>query len=207
MLRVVNIACCALVLGACTYKAEVMEAPAFNVVSSYGEQIPGKWLLYVESTALDQPMKPSGYACSAHKFPISASGSFKTSVRQTLDNVVDQIEVVNGPVTAAQLAGYGARGLIVVRGEEIRPRMDVQPGFWTANMATQVTMVASVSVDGKKGRLFGTTVEGQGLGNAEAGGACEGGAKAIAQAAGQAMKDAMRKIGEAISNSERVRSA
>ncbi len=184
-----------------------MEAPAYNVVSSYGEQISGKWLLYVESAALDRPMKPSGYACSAHKYPISASGSFKTSVRQTLDNIVDQIEVVESPVPAEQLAGHGARGLIVVRGEEIRPRLDVQPGFWSANMATQVTMVASVSVDGQHGRVLGTTVEGQGMGNAEAGGACEGGAKAIAEAAGQAMKDAMRKIGEAVSNSERVRGA
>jgi hypothetical protein len=205
MHRFTMMVCSALLCAACTYKAEVVEAPAFNVVSSYGEQIPGKWLLYVESAALDRPIKPSGFACSAHKFPISASGSFKTSARQTLDNVVDEIEVVNGPVTANQLAGYGARGLIVVRGEEIRPRLDVQPGFWTANMATQATMVASVSVDGKSGRIFGTTVEGQGLGNAEAGGACEGGAKALAEAAGQAMKDTMRKMGEAISNSERVR--
>jgi hypothetical protein len=126
----------ALLCGACTYKAEVIESPAFNVVSSYGEQIPGKWLLYVEAAPLDRPVKPSGYACSAHNFPISAAGAFRSSVRETLDNVVDQLEVVDQPVTANQLGAYGARGLIVVRGEEIRPRLDVQPGFWTANMST-----------------------------------------------------------------------
>lgn len=74
-------------------------------------------------------------------------------------------------------------------------------------MVTQATMVANVSVDGGNGRIFGTTVEGQGMGNAEAGGACEGGTKALAEAAGQAMQDTMRKMGEAISNSERVRGA
>lgn len=81
MHRLIIFVCAALLCAACTYKAEVIEAPAYNVVSSYGEQIQGKWLLYVESAALDRPMKPSGFACSAHKFPISASGSFKTSVR------------------------------------------------------------------------------------------------------------------------------
>jgi hypothetical protein len=35
----------ALLCGACSYKAEVIESPAYNVVSSYGEQIAGKWLL------------------------------------------------------------------------------------------------------------------------------------------------------------------
>ena len=54
---------------------------------------------------------------------------------------------------------------------------------------------------------WGTTVEGQGHADAEAGFACSGGANGPADAAGIAIKDTVRKIGEAVSNSERVRAS
>ena len=194
-------------LTACSYKADVLETPSFSVASSYGEQIPGAWLLYVEASNLDRPTKTNTFACAAHKFPLQMAGSFATSVKQTLDNVVDRIAVVPGPVDANGLRTRGARGLIIVRGEEVRPHMEVKPGFWTASMDTKATVIASVTVDGPNGRLFGQTVEGQGFATGDAGFACEGGAKALAQAAAQGMGDTMRKIGEAVSNSERVRNA
>ncbi len=179
--------------------------PSFNVMSSYGEQIPGLWLLYIDATALARPIKPSTYVCSAHNYPINASGPFATSVRQTLDNVVDQLEVVPGPVTAAQLNARGARGFIVVRGEEIRARLETKPGFWSASMDASATVIASVTVDGRRGRIYGSTVEGLGNAVSDAGFACEGGGKALGDAVSQGMGDSMRKLGEAISNSERVR--
>jgi len=89
---------------------------------------------------------------------------------------------------------------------EISPHMDVKPGFWTASMDTTATMVASITVDGVNGRLFGQTVEGTGQAVADSGGACEGGAKALSEAVSGSMTDVMRKIGEAITNSDRVRS-
>jgi hypothetical protein len=92
-----------------------------------------------------------------------------------------------------------------VRGQETRGRLDVQEGFWTANMKTQVVIIASVYADGPRGRLFGTTVEGQGIADAEGGFACEGGAKSLIDASSTAMRDNVRKIGEALGNSERMR--
>ena len=77
----------------------------------------------------------------------------------------------------------------------------------SATMDAQALLVASVSIDGPHGRLLGTTVEGQGHADAEAGYACSGGAKGLADAAGIAIKDTVRKIGEAVSNSERVRAS
>lgn len=68
-------------------------------------------------------------------------------------------------------------------------------------------MIAGVTVDGPYGRLFGQTVGGQSFATGDAGFACEGSAKALAEAAAQSMGDTMRKIGEAVSNSERVRNA
>lgn len=203
-----TIAVLGMLVAGCSYNAEVLESPAYNVVTSYGNKVPGKWLLYVDAAPLQRPVKPAGYACSAHKFPINMAGPFATSAKQTISNLVEQVEVVNGPVDRGQVAAMGAVGLIVVRGEELRPRLEVQPGFWSANMAAQATVIASVSIDSAKhGRILGTTVEGQGTADAESGMACGGGAKALSAAAGMGMKDSMRKMGEAISNSERVRGA
>lgn len=194
-------------LGGCSYKAEVPDSPAFDVMSSYGSKIPGKWLVYIDARPLDRPIKTSGYVCAAHDFPIHAAAAFSSSVNETLGNVMAEIEIVKSPVPRGDLARYGARGMIVVRGEDVRPVLDVKPGFWQASMETRSLVVASVSVDGPAGRLLGTTVEGHGNATAEAGMFCEGGAKAVANSIAQAMHDTMRKIGEAITNSERIRGA
>jgi len=68
---------------------------------------------------------------------------------------VEHVEIVPGGVPRKQLAGRGARGIIVVRGEEVRAKLDVQPGFWQGNMSTGAIVVASIFVDGPAGRLFG----------------------------------------------------
>ena len=195
----------AIFLTGCSYQTTPLESPAYNVVSSYGEKVKGKWLLYVDAAPLDRPIKTAGIACSAYKFPITMANVFTTSTRATIGNLVEAVELVSSPANAEQVAANGARGLIVVRGEELRPRLDVQQGFWSASMDATVVIIASVSVDGRSGRLLGSSVEGQGRANAEAGFACSGGAKSLEDAAGQSMTDTLRKIGESISNSERVR--
>lgn len=194
-----------IVLGGCTYQAQIQDAPSFNLVTNYENKIPGLWFLYIDSSGLQRPMKPSSYVCAAHKFPISASGPFESSVRLTLDNVFDRIEYVESPVKGVEIKKRGARGLIVVRGEEVRAKLDAKPGFWTASMEGQATLVASVSVDGSSGRVMGTTFEGTSIKEADAGAMCGGGAAALGEAVTEAMRDAMRKMGEALSNSERVR--
>lgn len=197
----------ATVLGGCAYKADPISAPSYNVVTSFSQKIPGKWLLAVDGEALNQNVKPSGYACAAHNFPIELSSAFQSSVSQTLTNVFEQLEVVPVPVPGDQVRGRGARGIVVVRGQEIRPRLDVQPGFWSANMRTQVMIVASAYVDGPNGRIFGSTLEGQGVSDGEAGLACSGGAKSLTDSAATATRDLVRKIAEALGNSDRVRAA
>jgi hypothetical protein len=204
-MRIVAVIAAAVCLSGCAYKAEPISAPSYNVVTSFSEKIPGKWLLAVEATPLNQTIKPSGMACAAHNFPLELSEAYRTSVSQTLKNVFAQIENVPSPVSGQEANKRGARGIIVIRGEEVRGRLDVQPGFWTANMKTQVLIVASTFVDDAKGRVFGTTVEGQGIADAEAGMMCEGGGKSLTDASEIAIRDSVRKVAEALGNSERVR--
>jgi hypothetical protein len=74
-------------------------------------------------------------------------------------------------------------------------------------MKTEVVIVSSVYVDGSSGRIFGTTVEGQGIADAEAGIMCDGGAKSLVDASSIAMRDTVRKLAEAMGNSERLRAS
>ena len=206
LVRVMLLAMAAAVVAGCAYKAAPVDAPSYSVVTSFSEKIHGKWLLAVTADALNQNVKPTTFACAAHTFPLQLSNAYVSSVAETLRNVFDQIEQIPAPIPGDQARNRGAKGIIVVRGEEVRPRLDVQPGFWTANMKTQVLVVASVYVDGPKGRVFGSTVEGQGIADAEAGMMCEGGAKSLNEASSTAIRDSVRKLAEALGNSERVRS-
>lgn len=193
-------------LGGCAYKAQPIAAGSYDVVTSYSQKLPGKYLLYVASDQLDTVVRPNQFACSAHSFPIEAATGFKGSVRGTLANLVESIEDVSGPVPLDRLKAHNARGLIVVRAENLDGRLRVEPGFWSANMATEVRITAAVTVDGGGGRLYGSTFEGLGKGDAGSGFACEGGAASMRDSAEKALKEVVRKIGEGIANSERVRS-
>jgi len=193
-------------LSACAYNVDTVAIGSFDVVSSFDEKLKGKYLFYAEGGELRQEVKPSDFNCAAHRYPLDLSTSFIGSARATFANLVDELEVVDSYVPRDDLAGRGARGIIVVRGEDVNARMRVVPGFWTAGMEARVALTASISVDGRNGRLLGTTVEGDGETQTDSGLACEGGSKALAGASEDAMKETVRKLGEALANSERVRS-
>ncbi|MER8867966.1 hypothetical protein NKI19_30460 [Mesorhizobium sp. M0751] len=195
----------AFALAGCQYKAEPMPMAAYNVYSSYGEKLPGKYLLFIDSTVLNRSIKPSDLNCAAHSYPIDMRSGFSGSVRKTLETLVAELEIVDQPVDAAGLAERKSRGMIVVKGEELNARLRVVPGFWSAGIETDVDLVASIIVDGRNGRLLGSTVEGQGNAQGDAGVLCEGGAKSLTESAEKALKQAVGRLGEALTNSERVR--
>ncbi|MFK4823747.1 hypothetical protein ACI0FM_02950 [Paenochrobactrum sp. BZR 588] len=193
------------VLSACQYKAEPVSVATYNVYSSYDGKLPGKYLLYVDGSKLDKSIKPSDFNCSAHTYPMALSNSFSGSVRKTLQNLVTELEVVNHPVDRNDLRARNAKGMIIVRGEDLNARLRLVPGLWSAGVETNVDIAASITVDGQNGRLLGTTVSGDGNSQSDAGFACEGGAKSLTQSAEQAMKETLGRLGEALVNSERVR--
>lgn len=196
----------AALLGGCAYKADPIGQGTYDVVTSHSRKLPGKYLLYVEAEKLDGVIRSNQYSCSAHSFPVEGAHAFEYGVKATVDNLVETVEVVTKPVPLDQLRARGARGLIVVRATDLDGRLNVLPGFWQGNMETEVRITAAVTVDAGSGRMLGTTVEGFGRGDAGAGFACEGGANSVRISAEKAMKEVLRKVGEGISNSERVRS-
>lgn len=194
-------------LAGCSYSANVPVSPARDVITSYGNPVPGKWLLYVDTQGLDARTKTEQFACSAHRFPVKAVASFNASAVQAIKGTVENVEVVQNPINAEKAAQAGAHGVIVIQAESVRPQLDFKPGFGIATMAAQATVVAKVTVDSRQGRLMGQTVIGKGASTANVGVSCEGGAAALSGAVSDAIADAMRNAAEAIANSSRVRSA
>lgn len=196
---------CVLGLTACTYKVNPTAVPSYDLVTAYSDPVPGLWLLYIDASALQRPIKPDGYACAVHSYPIEMAEPFRSSMRQTLKGVMAQIEEVQSPPTLADVAARKAKGFVIVRGEEVRARIEMKPGFFMNSMYGDATVVASVTVDGKEGRMYGRTFQGDASGAADAGFACEGGAKGLAEAASKATGRLAREIGEGLSNEPRLR--
>lgn len=194
-------------LGGCSYDAKVLESPAERVATSYGSAVPGTWLLVADGSALDAKASFKGAVCAGFSYPINASAAFPSSAKGTLSQLVERLEPANGPVSAKQAGVRGASGVITIRGLELRPHIQPRMGWITGSVEARIIVIVELTVDGSEGRLLGATVEGEGIATSASGIACEGGADAVAQATSQATRDVMRKIGEAISNSERVRMA
>lgn len=194
-------------VSACTYNASAPVSPAYDVYSNYADKLPGQYALFVDSEELAGEYSVDGYACSAHSYTQDASSAFEKSVTQTFQNLVENLEVVDQPLNQTDLADRGYTGMIVVEAEEIDVRINVIPGFWSADMTSDVEMAASLRVDGRNGRLLGTTVSGDDDAKTGAGSGCEGGAKALSMATSSALEELMQRLGERLSNSRRLREA
>lgn len=194
-----------LVIPGCSYKVDTPIAPSYDVYSSYTDKVPGRWAVLVDGEQLKGDFKVSGYTCSAHSYPLDASLAFNTSVNKTLENVLENVEDVRSPLSRDQLVMGGYSGLIRVKGEEIDVDLDVVPGFWTAGMKAEVQMVAALAVDGQDGRLLGGRIASDADDDAEASGACSGGADAISKATEKALRRLMEDLGEKVSNEPRLR--
>lgn len=181
--------------------------PANNVITSFSSKLAGKWLLRSDADRLRETIRSSDMNCAAHTYPLDFAAGFPASLRGTLANVIERIEDA-GESTAADRSGkLGARGIISVRGENLRGQFRVVPGFWTANVIAEIDISVAVTVDGPSGRLFGKTIDGRGRAEADLGAFCAGPAIAVQKAADEAQRDALRRIGEEVGNADRLRNA
>lgn len=196
----------ALTLGACAFQADPAPVAAVNVFQSYDNKVPGRWLLVVDGAAFAKPVKPIGLACSAHTYPVNASGAFRASVLRALQNVMDSVEMVESAPTGAALGPRGYAGIIRVTADTMNVNLSFQPGVWTASATASVETVANLAVDGPRGRIFGTSAEGVGSGNVGEVG-CPGGSEAVAQGTQAAMRRLVTALAERVANAPRIREA
>jgi len=194
-------------LSACAYNAPVSVSPNLNVYSSYAEKLPGSYTLYVSSDGHSRTVKPTGLNCRSHNYPLTLEDVFKQSTIRTIQQLVQNVEVVDSPLSGEALDRAGKTGQIMVRADTMTARIQFIPGFWSSTADANVSLSANLAVDGAEGRLLGTTAEGFGNAQGDAGQACGGGANALGEATEKAMRQLFGQLGERLSNSPRLRRA
>lgn len=196
----------ALALCGCAYNASVAVTPNLNVYTSYGDRLPGSYLLHVDADAFMRTVKPSGLTCSAHNYSLDAREAFQHSVLQTVAQLVENVQMVDRPLPADEVARRGARGMILVKAEGMSARLTYIAGFWTSKPEATVDLRASLVVDRPGlGRVLGTTASGDGEGVSPYGGDCGGGSDALGVATERAMEELLGTLGERLANAPRLR--
>lgn len=192
-------------LGGCAYSAEPSAAPEFAVYSNYAEVLPGRYLLYVSDNDTATEVRSDTYECSAHRYPLNLASSFQGSVVGTFNNLIEEVQLVDAPVPAETLSSQGARGMIIVRLEDVDTDVRYRMGLFSSEARVETELTASITVDGLEGRLLGRTVEADEDAQGSAGFACEGTADVLAESSQGAMENLMGRLGETLANAERLR--
>jgi len=180
-----------------------MSAPNLNVYSNYSDKVPGKWMLSVDAASGKRDIHSEGIACAAHVYPVDISSSFRASVEATFQNLAENVEVVDNPPPASTLGAAGYAGVIRVKLDSMRPRLEFIQGFWSAKARSDMEIDAGLVVDGPSGRLLGTQASGRGTD--EESGDCPTGAGVIGHASEEAMKSLLGALGERFGNAPQLR--
>jgi hypothetical protein len=192
-------------IASCAYQVHTNIRPNVAAYSAYDEKIPSKAAAYLDAHNAKADVKVSGLACSAHTFPVDAEASIKTALLGTLENVIEQVQLVDSPLSRSQLANRGLDTMIIAKIDNMDVDLLVIPGFWSADMRSEADVLIGITADNRNGRQFGTTVSGRGKATVNAGSACEGGATAIGKAIEEATENALGTLAERVSNSDRLR--
>jgi hypothetical protein len=203
-MRFLSLALLLTLLSGCAYQVPVRPAPALDVYASYGDKVPGKFALYIDAASFNRVIVATGQICSAHKFPVNANEAFRLSAVETMKQLVEEVEVVDAPISRPKLAGTGYKGMIVLKSDEYTARLMFIQNFWSATATASADMSASVLVDGPQERLFGTSASASRSFDATTSG-CDEGAGAIGEATALAMKEMLERLGERFANSPRLR--
>ena len=190
----------------CTYTGSVDLNPAYDIYSNFDDKVPGRWAFSSDaSDFVTDAVDMDGIQCVFHTYPLDAKQAFETSALHTFTNLVDDIDLVQNPISSDQLLDLGFKGQIIIRSKNMRAELEFIPGFWQAKAKSNVELTASLQVAGPSGNLVGTTASDDGNGKASAGFACEGGSDAVAEAANEAIKKVLTRLAERFASSDKVR--
>lgn len=207
MIRLVFLALFAALLSGCAYNVQPSSTQAVNIYTTYDQKIKGKWILVMDPSLKDvnKQVKPSSYVCGAHTYPVATGDSLATSVKRTMLAVFEDVVEQNSLPPADALAAAGAKGTILVRLEDFTPKLTCSMGFWSGTCTAQADIGFGVTVRIGSESVLSTQVMGSKSADGDAGGACSGGSAVLAEGITKSTRDALERLAERVSNSQRLR--
>jgi len=130
---------------------------------------------------------------------------FRESVYRTIDQLVDDVQLVSAPVSVDELARLNKSGMIVVRATGLSTEVQIEAGSWTNSALATAVVSASITIDTKEGRLFESFASGDTMTGRSGGVGCGLGTTALGQASEASMVNMLGKLGDRIVNLERLR--
>ena len=194
-------------VSGCAYQAPTNVSPSYKAYNNYGSKVPASVAVFVEVEKMKKVVNMTGFACSAHSFPVDARNAMKTSIIKTVENVVENVVEIPAPISVADLKARNLDAVLIARVDDYDVDLTVIPGFWTATMDGDAEIVIDLAVEGTDGRLTGGSVIGRDDFKTDSGVACAGGATAVGKSTEKAMERVLTQLGERVANSQRLRDA
>jgi hypothetical protein len=157
------------------------------------------------STEFRREIKPATYVCSAHTYPFESGDTMRASIMNSLDGVFEETLVRTHTPTMEEMRSENIAGVVVIRLDSFMPRLACQMGFWSGTCTATADLSFGIEISGPGGRLLGTSVGSSKTTDGDSGGACGDAANVFAEAYRLALRDALERMAERISNSPRVR--
>ena len=193
----------ALLVAGCSWNAlhsKPSIAPVHVAFTDYKKPHRGKYLLLVSGVGLDQKIKVDGKVCTSHDFPLLMSNSFDESVKKTLANILENIEIVSTPQTQKQIRAAKARALITIKDEGQAGHLLVNPGFLTKDSKVKLQVSAHVQVFKAQGGVFEEHMSSVDTASLSIG-RCLDAHKTVSAAASKTLKQLVEQIGSSVSRS------
>lgn len=180
----------------CSYGVTARTVPAGNVYSIHDSKIPGAFTMQIAGmdNCCRKEVRPSGYVCSAHNYPLDGGDALRSSIQNTLSQVFE---------TIAPSEGQG--NVIAVSVNRFDATIRFAPGFWTV----QAYSTAEIGLDVKAMRngkaVLSTSVFAERSKDGDGGSFCGDGSQVITEAIAAATREVMERMAERLSNNPALR--
>lgn len=219
MKQTTSLFCIALLplLGGCSYSAPINISTSYSLYPNYEDKIPGIYGLYVDAEKMKQDIQSGVCQSPILRYPTDAKNAFTQSVYATFENLVGEIRKVDNLVSATDLRAQGLDGMIKIEVENLEVGIIDTAGDseWTRALEGDAEITANVQVIGHDGNLLSSTVEASDKHKKDvgvfgsSGALCdgEGGSIVVGKSIEATMKKVIKRLGENLTNSIRVRNA
>lgn len=178
----------------CAYNVQVASQSGAAEVMTNKVRQEKAYVVFGDSLITASRDVKSGFACGAHKYPMSIGEALQSSISRTVEAAYPNAINNGGQIPSS------ADGIIMKFDlADFDPRIRFLPGFWVPTADANVDLAIKARLTDAKGKeLLTTTFRGQG--HASEDGSCPVGADALSEAAQKAIANAMESFVDKVFN-------
>jgi hypothetical protein len=185
-----SLSCLVLMLGACTYQAQVPIVDGTSLANVGGRQS-GQYAALVQTGGWDMKTEVVGNACSAHTYQADLNGSWDQAMRSALSSALEKVDFVPSLPPADQMRERGYDAELGLTQSNASSRLTISPKFWTAAATAETKLEGILTIQYPDGTRQQEPLQGQGSTTNDVS-SC-GDVKPIEQSSALAIKDLVQR--------------